>query len=68
MDSSDEDVVLLTVAIANNSGARIRRKRKHWVHPLLVEKVSTYVTFAVSHDLSKYPNKFKEMYVQGIFP
>jgi hypothetical protein len=50
------------MAIANNYGARMRCKRKHWVHPLIVEKVSTYGTFAVSRDLSKYPNKFKEMY------
>jgi hypothetical protein len=62
MDSSDEDVVLLTVAIANNYGAKMMRTRKHWVHPLTVEKVSTCGTFAVSRDLSKYPEKFQEMY------
>jgi hypothetical protein len=50
------------MAISNNYGARMRRKRKHWVHPLIVEKVLTYGTFAVSRDLSKYPDKFKEMY------
>jgi hypothetical protein len=49
------------MAIANNYGARMRRKRKHWVHPLIVEKVLTCGTFAVSHDLSKYPDKFKEI-------
>jgi hypothetical protein len=53
--------VLLTVAIANNYGARMRRKRKHWVHPLIVGKMSTYGTLAVSRDLPKYTDKFKEM-------
>jgi hypothetical protein len=62
MESSDEDVVLLTRAIGNNYGARMRRNRKHWLHPFIVEKVSTYGTSAVSRDLSKYPDKFKEMY------
>jgi hypothetical protein len=33
--------MLLTVAVAINYGARMRRKRKHWVYPLIVEKVST---------------------------
>jgi hypothetical protein len=32
------------------------------VHLLIVETFSTYGTFAVSRDLSKYPNTFKEMY------
>jgi hypothetical protein len=34
--------VLLTMAVANNYAARMRRKRKHWVHPLIAEQVSTY--------------------------
>jgi hypothetical protein len=61
MDSSDEDVMMLTVAVVNYA-VRRRRKRKHWVHPYIAERVSTYGTFAASRDLSMYPNKFKEMY------
>jgi hypothetical protein len=52
---------MLTVAVVNNA-VRRRRKREHWVHPYIAEKVSTYGTFAASRDLSMYPNKFKEMY------
>jgi hypothetical protein len=36
-------------------------EKENTVHRLIVEKVSTYDTFAVSRDLSKYPDKFKEM-------
>jgi hypothetical protein len=54
MDSLDKDIMLLTMAISNNYGARMRHKRKHWVHPLIVEKVLTYGMLAVSRDLSKY--------------
>jgi hypothetical protein len=61
MDSSHKDVVLLTIAIVNNYVGRMKRKRKHCLHPLIVEKVLTYDTFAFSRDLSKNPNKFKEM-------
>jgi hypothetical protein len=46
MDSSDEDVMVLTVAIVNKCGAWRRSKRDHWVHPYIAEKVSTYDTFA----------------------
>jgi hypothetical protein len=53
--------VLLNVAIANNYAATMRRK-KHCVQPLIVEKVSTYGTFAVSRDSSTNSDKFKEMY------
>jgi hypothetical protein len=61
MDSSDEDVMMLTVAAVNNAVKR-RCKREHWVHPYIAERVLTYGTFAASRDLSMYPNKFKEMY------
>jgi hypothetical protein len=50
------------MAIVNNYESRMRSKRKHWVQLLIAEKVSTCGTFAVSRDLSKYPDKFKEMY------
>jgi hypothetical protein len=53
---------MLTVAVVNNYTARRRRKREHWVHPYIAERVSTYGTFAASRHLSMYPNKFKEMY------
>jgi hypothetical protein len=62
MDSSHKDVLLLTMAIVNNYVARMKRIRKHWLHPLIVKNVLTYGTFAFSRDLSKNPNKFKEMY------
>jgi hypothetical protein len=50
------------MATAKNYGARRRRKRKQWLHPLIADKVSTYGTFAASRDLVKYPDKFKEIY------
>jgi hypothetical protein len=50
-DSSDEDVMMLTVAVVNNA-VKGRRKREHWVHPYIAERVSTYGTFAASRDLS----------------
>jgi hypothetical protein len=55
-------VVVLTMAVGNNCGGGRSRRRKHWVHPHIAEKVSTYGTFAASRDLSKYPDKFKGMY------
>jgi hypothetical protein len=62
MDSSDEDVMMLTVAAVNNYAVRRRRKREQWVHPYIAERVLTNGTFAASRDLSVYPNKFKEIY------
>jgi hypothetical protein len=31
--------VALTTVVANNCGARRRRKREHWVHPHIAEEV-----------------------------
>jgi hypothetical protein len=50
MGLSDEDVMVLTMAIANNYGARRRRKVEHWMHPYIAEKVLTYGTFTASRD------------------
>jgi hypothetical protein len=48
MGSEDKDVMVLSMATANNYGARRRREREHWVHSYTAENVSTYGTFAAS--------------------
>jgi hypothetical protein len=37
MVSSHKDVMVLTMAIANNYEARRRQEREHWVHPYIAE-------------------------------